>query len=53
MLKNIEKVLCNRELAALVKLNLKTKIDGKIYGEEYNRIGNRIEKTKSKQSSVA
>lgn len=30
---------CNRELAALVKLILKTEIDGKIYGEEYNRIG--------------
>jgi hypothetical protein len=40
------------ELAALVKLNLKTGIDDTIYGEEYNHIGGRVEELKSKRSSV-
>jgi hypothetical protein len=40
------------ELAALVKLNLKTGIDDTIYGEEYSRIAGRMEELKSKRSSV-
>jgi DNA invertase Pin-like site-specific DNA recombinase len=40
------------ELAALVKLNLKTGIDDTIYGEEYNRIASRMEELKSNRSSV-
>jgi site-specific DNA recombinase len=41
------------ELAALVKLNLKTGIDDTIYSEEYNRIGNRIGELKRKRSLVS
>ena len=40
------------ELAALVKLNLKTGIDDTIYGEEYSRIAGRMEELKGKRSSV-
>ncbi|MPN31435.1 hypothetical protein SDC9_178909 [bioreactor metagenome] len=40
------------ELAALVKLNLKTGIDDTIYGEEYNRIASRMEELKSNRLSV-
>lgn len=40
------------ELATQVKLNLKTGIDDTIYGEEYKRIANRMEKLKNKRSSV-
>lgn len=40
------------ELAALVKLNLKTGIDDTIYGEEYSRIAGRMEELRSKRSSV-
>ena len=40
------------ELAALVKLNLKTGIDDTIYGEEYSRIAGRMEELKSKRSSI-
>ncbi|QDR81324.1 recombinase family protein [Sporomusa termitida] len=40
------------ELAALVKLNLRTGIDDTIYSEEYCRIGARIEELKNKRASV-
>lgn len=40
------------EMAALVKLNLKTGIDDTIYSEEYGRIAGRMEELKSKRSSV-
>lgn len=40
------------ELAALVKLNLRTGIDDAIYSEEYCRIAGRIEELKNKRSSV-
>lgn len=40
------------ELAALVKLNLKTGIDDTIYSDEYNRIASRMEELKTKRSSV-
>lgn len=36
----------NGELAALVKLNLRTGIDDTIYSEEYSRIGGRIQELK-------
>ncbi len=36
------------ELAALVKLNLKSGIDVTIYSEEYNRIASRMEELKNK-----
>jgi len=42
----------NGELAALVKLNLRTGIDDTIYSEEYSRIGGRIQELKNKRSSV-
>jgi len=41
------------ELAALVKLNLKTGIDDTIYSEEYNRIASKIEELKRKRSLVS
>ncbi|WP_434131239.1 hypothetical protein KIAC18_002659 [Sporomusa sphaeroides] len=42
----------NGELAALVKLNLRTGIDDTIYSEEYSRIGGRIQELKNKRASV-
>lgn len=42
----------NGELAALVKLNLRTGIDETIYSEEYSRIGGRIQELKNKRTSV-
>lgn len=42
----------NGELAALVKLNLRTGIDDTIYSEEYSRIGGRMQELKNKRSSV-
>ena len=41
------------ELAALVKLNLKTGLDDSIYSEEYGRIAGRMEKLKNERSRVA
>ena len=40
------------ELAALVKLNVRTGIDDTIYSEEYSRIAGRIEELKNKRSLV-
>lgn len=42
----------NGELAALVKLNLRTGIDDMIYAEEYKRIGARVEELRNKRASV-